>query len=103
VAERLPRAQPDLVRVTDALTRDAPVRAQAVAPKAQPIDAKTWDNGFANFLERVMANAAIGGDPEPLKRELDRWLNNAPEGKREELENNRGKPPTTTPTTTPKG
>lgn len=99
MAERLPRAQPGLARATESLTRDVSVKSRAVAPKAtrkQSVDPKTWDNKFANFLERAMATAAIGGDPEPFKMELEDLLNEAPEGKREELEKNRGKPPTAT-------
>jgi hypothetical protein len=96
MAQRLPKAQPKLAAVVDALTRDQPVKARDVAkPEApKPPQLKgTWDDRFANFLERVMATAAIGGDPAPLKKELDQLLNEAPPGKREELEKNRGKPP----------
>lgn len=97
MAERLPKARPGLARVTEALTRDAPVKAQAVAPQAGrgPVpNNEDWDTRFAMFLERVMATAAIGGDAEPLRKELEVLLNEAPPGKREELESQRGKPPT---------
>jgi len=53
-----------------------------------------WNIVFAKFLERVMAHAAIGNDPKPLQAELDELIKIAPPGKREELEKNRGKPPT---------
>jgi hypothetical protein len=95
MAERLPRARPQLDRLTEALTRDVPITSQAIAPKATPrvvTDPNTWEDRFAAFLERVMATAAVGGDAEPLKKELDALLLEAPPGKREELEKNRGKP-----------
>lgn len=104
MAERLPRPRPGLDRITEALTSDRPVTAQAIAPKPEAKSAVTggdWDDRFAAFLERVMATAAIGGDPEPLKKELDALLLEAPPGKREELENNRGKPPSKPPSKTP--
>lgn len=103
MAERLPRGRPGQDRMTEALTRDIPVTAQAVAPRpGKPApDPNTWDDRFAAFLERVMATAAIGGDAEPLKKELDALLLEAPPGKREELEKNRGKPASKAPTRPP--
>jgi len=98
VAERLPRARPRLDSVVDALTSDRPVKAQAAVPKLAPnpsaLDPKEWDKRFALFLERVMAHAAIGGDPKPLQAELEELMKVAPPEKREELEKNRGKRPT---------
>ncbi len=95
MAERLPRARPRIDAITEALTSDRPVKAQAAQPKPAPepgivpMDPKEWEAKFANFLERVMATASIGGDPEPLKKELE-WLTKvAPPDKRAELEKNR--------------
>lgn len=93
MAERLPRAQPRLSRVADALTRDVPAPVKQGDQK--PTDNVAWDDKFANFLERVMAVAAAGEDPKPLQEEYNRLIREAPPGKREELENNRGKPPAT--------
>jgi hypothetical protein len=106
MAERLPRARPKSDLIAEALTFDRAVKsdgapaahARAEAGQLSPDD---WDTRFASFLERVMATAAIGGDPKPLQRELEALLNEAPPGKKEELEKNRGKPPTAPPSKTP--
>ena len=97
MAKRLPRAQPRLAGITDALTRDVAAQDPPKAPEAPPPPQQkgTWDDRFANFLERVMATAVSGGDPNPLKKELEKLLAEAPPGKRQELERQGGKPPTT--------
>jgi hypothetical protein len=107
MAERLPRPRPGLDRITEALTQDKPVTAPLVhaprAPASKPqLSEKEWNVVFGKFLERVMAQAAIGGDAKPLQAELEALLEVAPPGKREELEKNRGKPPTTPTSSTPK-
>lgn len=98
MAERLPRARPRINAIADALTNDQPVKAQVAVPQLahnpSALDDKEWDRRFALFLERVMAHAAVGGDPKPLQAELEELMKVAPPGKREELEKNRGKPPT---------
>lgn len=96
MATRLPNARPRLARVTEALTADvAPVRptTPAIKPGAVTMSDAEWDRAFGQFLERVMAQAAVGGDPEPLKLELAALLQTAPPLKREELEKNNVKPP----------
>lgn len=104
MAERLPRARPARAAIADALTSDQPVKAQVATPKHVPnptaLGSDEWDVRFALFLERVMAQAAIGGDPKPFQAEYAELMKLAPPGKQEELENNRGKPPTDP---TPKG
>ena len=106
MAERLPRARPRGDAIAEALTFDRAVKAQG-APAAHALaeagklKADDWDERFAQFLERVMATAAIGGDAKPLQRELEALMLEAPPGKKEELEKNRGKPPTAPPSKTP--
>jgi len=100
MAERLPRARPQINAITEALTSDRPVTAQAAQPKSgQPAKSKVtsedWNDRFAKFLERVMATAAVGGDAQPLMKEYEAMLREAPPGLKEELEMNRGKPPAT--------
>jgi hypothetical protein len=39
---------------------------------------KSWDDRFADLLERVMATAATNGDPKPLQEEMKRLLAEKP-------------------------
>lgn len=38
----------------------------------------SWEDRFAEFLERVMANAIAKGDPKPLQEELERLMAEKP-------------------------
>lgn len=40
---------------------------------------KTWNERYAEFLERVMASAVAGADPKSLQDELKRLLAERPE------------------------
>jgi hypothetical protein len=44
---------------------------------------KSWDDRYAEFLERVMANAVAGGDPKPLQEELKKLLAEKPPEKKD--------------------
>lgn len=46
---------------------------------------QSWDDRFADFLQRVMATAVVKGDPKPLQEEYARLLAEAPPEKRSEL------------------
>jgi hypothetical protein len=41
-----------------------------------------WDRRYAEFLERVMANAVVGGDAKLLSKELERLLAEKPKEER---------------------
>lgn len=45
-------------------------------------DQKSWDDRYADLLERAMATAVVGGDARPLQEELKRLLAEKPEPKR---------------------
>lgn len=64
---------------------------------------ESWDDRFAGFLERVLATAASGGDPEPLHEEYEKLLQEAPEESIQRLKLERktdGKPTRKKPTAT---
>lgn len=42
----------------------------------------TWEQRYADLLERIMATAAANGDPKPLQEELAKLLAEKPAGKR---------------------
>ena len=42
------------------------------------MEANTWDDRYAEFLERVMASAVAGRDPKPFQEELERLLAEKP-------------------------
>ena len=41
----------------------------------------TWEERYAEFLERVMAIAAMNGDPKPLQEELAQLMAERPKEK----------------------
>lgn len=45
----------------------------------------TWEQRYADLLERVMATAAANGDPRPLQEEIKKLMAEKPasEGKRD--------------------
>ena len=46
------------------------------------METKSWDDRYAEFLERVMANAVAKGDPKPLQEELKRLMAEKPTEKK---------------------
>ncbi len=48
---------------------------------------KSWDDRFADLLERAMATAAAVGDPRPLQEELKKLMAEKPKKPKEEKDN----------------
>lgn len=42
----------------------------------------TWEQRYADLLERIMATAAANGDPRPLQEEFDRLMAERPASER---------------------
>lgn len=51
---------------------------------------KSWEVRYAEFLERVMANAVAGGDPKPLQEELELLLAEQPAEKKKKKNGTKG-------------
>jgi hypothetical protein len=49
------------------------------------VSERSWDDRFADLLERIMATAATGGDPKPLQEEYARMLKEVPASKKKTL------------------
>lgn len=45
---------------------------------------RSWDERYVEFLERVMANAVVGGDPRPFQEELKKLLAEKPTEKKDD-------------------